>query len=114
MMGAVEKSAAGEAALAVVGLGYVGLPLAVAFARHFRVIGFDLNEEKIALYRQGHDVTEEVGDGATNPRSIRALPRISAGLSSSRSRDFFADATSRLAIRRNASIRATGNIVWHR
>lgn len=32
--------------LAVVGLGYVGLPLAVAFARHFSVIGFDANEEK--------------------------------------------------------------------
>ncbi len=64
MMEAVKKLTSREAALAVVGLGYVGMPLAVAFARHFRVIGFDLNEEKIALYQQGHDVTEEVGDEA--------------------------------------------------
>lgn len=47
--------------VAVVGLGYVGLPLAVAFAEHLPTIGFDLNEEKIALYEQGFDPTEEVG-----------------------------------------------------
>lgn len=56
--------------LAVVGLGYVGLPLAVAFARHFSVIGFDANEEKIAAYREGHDVTEEVGDEALQKAEI--------------------------------------------
>lgn len=70
MMGAVEKLTSREAALAVVGLGYVGMPLAVAFARHFRVIGFDLNEEKIALYQQGHDVTEEVGDEALRKAQV--------------------------------------------
>ena len=47
--------------IAVVGLGYVGLPLAVAFAEHVPTIGFDVNEEKIALYKQGVDPTEEVG-----------------------------------------------------
>lgn len=47
--------------VAVVGLGYVGLPLAVAFAEHLPTIGFDLNEEKIALYERGCDPTEEVG-----------------------------------------------------
>ena len=47
--------------VAVVGLGYVGLPLAVAFAEHLPTIGFDLNEEKIALYERGFDPTEEVG-----------------------------------------------------
>ena len=51
-------------ALAVVGLGYVGLPLAVAFAKHFRVIGFDLNKEKIAAYQRGTDPTQEAGDEA--------------------------------------------------
>lgn len=51
-------------ALAVVGLGYVGLPLAVAFAKHFRVIGFDLNAEKIAAYKAGIDPTQEAGDEA--------------------------------------------------
>lgn len=56
--------------LAVVGLGYVGLPLAVAFARHFSVIGFDANEEKIAAYREDHDVTEAVGDEALQKAEI--------------------------------------------
>ena len=41
-----------EAKLAVVGLGYVGLPLALAFARHFSVIGFDINEERLAKLQQ--------------------------------------------------------------
>ncbi|NLG03653.1 MAG: nucleotide sugar dehydrogenase [Clostridia bacterium] len=49
-------------ALAVVGLGYVGMPLAVAFADHFRVIGYDRNEEKIEQYQGGFDPTEEVGE----------------------------------------------------
>ena len=48
--------------LALVGLGYVGMPIAVAFARHFDVIGFDMNSEKIEKYRSGIDPTEEVGD----------------------------------------------------
>jgi UDP-N-acetyl-D-galactosamine dehydrogenase len=46
--------------LAVVGLGYVGLPLAVAFARRYRTIGFDLSAEKIAAYRDKRDPTGEV------------------------------------------------------
>lgn len=51
-----------EEKLAVVGLGYVGLPIAVAFARKLDVIGFDLNKEKIQTYLDGIDVTGEVGD----------------------------------------------------
>lgn len=51
-----------RAPVAVVGLGYVGLPLAVAFAEHQPTLGFDVNEEKIALYEQGIDPTEEVGE----------------------------------------------------
>ncbi len=47
----------------IVGLGYVGLPLAVAFGQHFTTIGFDLNEEKLDHYRQGRDPSGEV-DGA--------------------------------------------------
>jgi len=46
--------------IAIVGLGYVGLPLAVAFGNRNRTIGFDLNEEKLASYRQGIDPTGEV------------------------------------------------------
>lgn len=46
--------------LAIVGLGYVGLPLAVAFGAQRRTIGFDLNERKLDAYRQGHDPSGEV------------------------------------------------------
>lgn len=48
--------------LAVIGLGYVGLPIAVSFSEHLDVIGFDINEDKIKLYKQGSDPTKEVGD----------------------------------------------------
>ena len=48
--------------IAVVGLGYVGLPLAVALARHFSVIGFDLSVARIAELSKGHDHTREVDD----------------------------------------------------
>jgi len=47
--------------VAIVGLGYVGLPLAVAFGRQRRTIGFDLNERKLERYRAGEDPTGEVG-----------------------------------------------------
>lgn len=48
--------------LAVVGLGYVGLPIAIAFARKVNTIGFDIQQKKIELYKQGIDPTGEVGD----------------------------------------------------
>ena len=48
--------------LVVVGLGYVGLPLAVALARKFEVIGFDINSHRIAQLRGGHDRTREIAD----------------------------------------------------
>lgn len=50
--------------LSLVGLGYVGMPIAVAFSKHIDVIGFDLNQHKIDLYRSGVDPTREVGDDA--------------------------------------------------
>lgn len=62
MMGLYEKIVAGEEKISLVGLGYVGMPIAVAFAKKVKVIGFDLNEKKIALYRAGIDPTKEVGD----------------------------------------------------
>ena len=48
--------------LALVGLGYVGMPIAVAFSEHVDTIGFDINEEKIKQYKAGFDPTNEVGD----------------------------------------------------
>ena len=50
--------------ISLVGLGYVGMPIAVAFAKKADVIGFDLNAEKIAAYKSGADPTKEVGDEA--------------------------------------------------
>lgn len=51
-----------KATLSVIGLGYVGMPLAIAFAEHVNVTGFDLNKEKIFLYKSGIDPTNEVGN----------------------------------------------------
>ena len=56
--------------LSVVGLGYVGLPLAVSFSKKFNVIGFDVNEDKINLYKKGIDPTKEVGDENLGKSSI--------------------------------------------
>lgn len=47
--------------ISVIGLGYVGMPIAVAFAKKHNVIGFDLNKDKIKLYKSGIDPTNEVG-----------------------------------------------------
>lgn len=52
---------AGQAKLALVGLGYVGMPIAVEFAKHIPVIGYDLNAAKVQQYKDGIDPTNEVG-----------------------------------------------------
>lgn len=51
-----------ETKLALIGLGYVGMPIAVAYAKKINVIGFDVNEAKIEMYKKGVDITKEVGD----------------------------------------------------
>lgn len=53
---------AGKEKLALVGLGYVGMPIAVEFAKHINVIGFDINQKRINEYRNGIDSTNEVGE----------------------------------------------------
>lgn len=52
----------GREKLALVGLGYVGMPIAVEFAKHIQVIGFDINERRVEEYRNGIDSTNEIGD----------------------------------------------------
>ena len=52
----------GKEKLALVGLGYVGMPIAVEFAKHIDVIGFDINEKRVNEYRNGIDSTNEVGE----------------------------------------------------
>ena len=69
-MDMLKKLSGKETKLAVVGLGYVGLPLAAAFAEKFTVIGFDMNERKIAAYKEGRDVTAEIGDEALQQAGI--------------------------------------------
>lgn len=56
----LERLERGAEKLAVVGLGYVGLPLAAAFSKRFSVIGYDRDAEKIAAYRAGIDPTGEL------------------------------------------------------
>ena len=53
-----------EATLAVIGLGYVGLPIALAFARHIRVIGFDIHAGRVEQMKQGIDPSEELEKSA--------------------------------------------------
>lgn len=52
----------GKEKLALVGLGYVGMPIAVEFAKHIKVIGFDISEKRINEYANGIDATNEVGE----------------------------------------------------
>ena len=59
-----------KAKLSLIGLGYVGMPIAVAFAKKVDVIGFDLNKEKIKLYKSGIDPTNEVGDEIIKSTSV--------------------------------------------
>ncbi|TWE04179.1 UDP-N-acetyl-D-galactosamine dehydrogenase [Peribacillus frigoritolerans] len=56
--------------ISVVGLGYVGMPIAVAFGKSVDVIGFDLNHEKIEQYKSGIDPTHEVGNQAIKDTSV--------------------------------------------
>ena len=69
-MSLYDKIVKGEEKISLVGLGYVGMPIAVAFARRVKVIGFDLNEEKIRLYQSGVDPTREVGDEAIKETAV--------------------------------------------
>jgi len=56
--------------VAIVGLGYVGLPLAVAFGKKFRTVGYDLSREKVTAYREGRDPTGEVTSEALRAASL--------------------------------------------
>lgn len=69
-MNLYEKIVKGEDKIALVGLGYVGMPIAVAFAKKVKVVGFDLNEAKIKLYQSGIDPTNEVGDAAIKEAKV--------------------------------------------
>ncbi len=69
-MSLYERLISGEEKLSLVGLGYVGMPIAVAFARKIKVIGFDLNKQKIELYQKGIDPTKEVGNEVISETTV--------------------------------------------
>ena len=56
--------------ISLIGLGYVGMPIAVAFAKKVDVIGFDISEEKIEQYKKGFDPTNEVGEAIIKETSV--------------------------------------------
>ncbi|QIP16240.1 nucleotide sugar dehydrogenase [Spirosoma aureum] len=59
-----------EKQIAVIGLGYVGLPIALEFARQFRVIGFDINEDRVAMMQRGEDPSHEISSDAFSHADI--------------------------------------------
>jgi len=61
----------GDTPISIIGLGYVGLPIAVAFARKASVIGYDVDAEKINTYINGIDSTGEVGNDVLSKTSVR-------------------------------------------
>jgi UDP-N-acetyl-D-galactosamine dehydrogenase len=66
-----ERLIRNEAKLAVIGLGYVGLPLAAEFAKSVPTIGFDINCEKLEAYKAGIDVTGELQEGELNNTKLQ-------------------------------------------
>ncbi|MGM0214852.1 nucleotide sugar dehydrogenase [Enterococcus sp. AZ109] len=71
MKNLVNKLKHRETKLSVVGLGYVGLPIAIAFSKYVEVIGFDISPSKIEQYRSGQDPTDEVGSQAIQTAVIQ-------------------------------------------
>jgi len=65
-----EDIVAKKSKVSIIGLGYVGMPIAVAFAKKVNVIGFDINKDKIELYQAGIDPTKEVGEDAIRSANI--------------------------------------------
>ena len=69
-MNLYEKIVNREEKISLVGLGYVGMPIAVAFAKKVNVIGFDNNAAKIELYKNGIDPTNEVGNNVIKNTTV--------------------------------------------
>ena len=69
-MSLYEKLLSGEEKLSLVGLGYVGMPIAVAYAKKIKVVGYDFNAAKVQLYKNGIDPTREVGNDAIKETTV--------------------------------------------
>ncbi|HRN38426.1 MAG TPA: nucleotide sugar dehydrogenase, partial [Flavobacteriales bacterium] len=70
MSGLYDRLKKKEAKLAVIGLGYVGLPIALAFARKLKVVGFDINRKRVDMMRRGEDPSEELAPEAFHGADI--------------------------------------------
>ena len=70
-MSVYDRLINGKEKLAVVGLGYVGLPLAIEFSKYVDVVAFDIDEAKISIYKSGTDLTKEVGDEAIRNTNVK-------------------------------------------
>ena len=70
-MNLYEKIINKKESISLVGLGYVGLPIAIAFAKKVNVIGFDINQNKIDLYNKGIDKTMEVDNETLNNTTVK-------------------------------------------
>ena len=66
--------------IVVIGLGYVGLPLARLFATKYPVVGFDINAKRVAELQQGHDGTLEVDDDVLKAVTVASIPETSGYL----------------------------------
>ncbi len=69
-MGLYERIINREEKISLIGLGYVGMPIAVTFSKKVNVIGFDVNKQKIELYKAGIDPTKEVGNEAVSKCTV--------------------------------------------
>ena len=69
-MNLYEKIKNRDEKISLIGLGYVGMPIAVAFAKKADVIGFDISKEKVELYKKGIDPTKEVGDDVIKQTTV--------------------------------------------
>lgn len=69
-MSLYEKIKNREEKISLIGLGYVGMPIAVSFAKKVEVIGFDISNEKIELYKNGIDPTKEVGNDVIKDTTV--------------------------------------------
>ncbi|MUK87343.1 nucleotide sugar dehydrogenase [Ornithinibacillus sp. L9] len=70
-MSLFDKIQSKDEKISVIGLGYVGLPLAIEFAKNYDVIGFDINTSKLDKYLSGVDITDEVGDEAVQNTTMK-------------------------------------------
>lgn len=65
-----DKIKSGEKSICLVGLGYVGLPIALEFAKHYKVIGFDINDERVQMMKNSVDPSKEVSADEFEGRNI--------------------------------------------